>query len=86
MIKVTVLKKGKEKDFDFDFAAKTFDDSFFGRIVSDLSFSKFAALFEDAEKITVHDVMQETELEGYGKIISLHRDATDGYNIKIMKG
>ncbi len=85
MVKVTVTKGTKSKNYDFDYAAKTFDDAFFGYLPTDAALLTVARYFDGADTIVIHEALTETVLEGYSVLESITR-FKDGYQIKLVKG
>lgn len=85
MVKVTVTKGTKSKDYDFDYAAKTFDDAFFGYLPTDAAILTVARYFDGADTIVIHEVLTETVLEGYSILQSIAK-FQNGYHIKLVKG
>ena len=85
MVKVTVTKGTKSKDYDFEYAAKTFDDAFFGYLPTDAALLTVARYFDGADTIVIHETLTETVLEGYSVLESITRHM-EGYQIKLVKG
>ncbi len=83
--KVTVTKGTKTKTHNFEYAAKTLDDSFYGYLPTESGFVTVAKMFDGAETIVINDGLTETILEGYGTIDGIQR-FREGYQITLVKG
>ncbi len=85
-MKVTITKQGKSNDYDFDFASETFQGTFFGKLVSDLTFPEIAERFNGAETIVLHNDFGEDEtITGYNTFQNLHKESNE-YTIQLVKG
>lgn len=85
MVKVTVTKGTKNKDYDFEYAAETFENEFFGYLPTDAAILTVARYFDGADTIVIHEALKETVLEGYSTLESITRHR-EGYQIKLTKG
>lgn len=84
-MRVTVTKQGKTRDYEFDYASETFQETFFGKLVSDKTFSEIAEEFSDIDTIVIHDVLQDETITGYNTFQNLHK-ASNEYTIQLVKG
>lgn len=84
-MKVTITKHGKSNDYDFEFASETFQGTFFGKLVSDLTFPEIAEEFSGIDTIVLHNDFGDETITGYNTFQSLHK-ASNEYTIQLVKG